>query len=195
MVGGSGHHSLYADSRQYPQKEQPVLRSRTVHVSTREQPLYLSRRPRGSEQYQAMNCFDGILVDSAPSWRAEAIENCRFTMIQVWQAEHSATIVRLDSRFAHDDGLQCRQQSEYGKLGWRASSNHTGTEPHFLGSQASKHRSKTMGISNPEIQKKVFGPRWEHEIEKQGWPFWKRLMHRLQDCPICKPKSQTRKLQ
>ena len=52
-----------------------------------------------------------------------------------------------------------------------------------------------MGISNPEIQKKVFGPRWEHEIEKQGWPFWKRLMHRLQDCPICKPKSQTRKLQ
>jgi hypothetical protein len=23
---------------------------------------------------------------------------------------------------------------------------------------------------------------------------WKRLMHRLQDCPICKPKSQTRKL-
>jgi hypothetical protein len=52
-----------------------------------------------------------------------------------------------------------------------------------------------MGISNPEIQKKVFGPRWEHEIEKQGCPFWKRLMHRLQDCPICKPKSQTRKLQ
>jgi hypothetical protein len=31
--------------------------------------------------------------------------------------------------------------------------------------------------SNPEIQKKVFGPKWEHEIEKQGWPFWKRLMH------------------
>src|ERR1700690_3067393 len=29
-------------------------------------------------------------------------------MIQVWQAEHSATIVGLDSRFAHDDGLQCR---------------------------------------------------------------------------------------
>ena len=51
---------------------------------------------------------DGVLVDSARSWRAEAIENCRFTMIQVWQAEHSATIVRLDSRFAHDDGLQCR---------------------------------------------------------------------------------------
>ena len=28
-----------------------------------------------------------------------------------------------------------------------------------------------MGISNPEIQKKVFGPKWEHENEKQGWPF------------------------
>jgi hypothetical protein len=52
-----------------------------------------------------------------------------------------------------------------------------------------------MGISNPEIQKKVFGPRWEDEIEKRDWPFRKRLMHRLQDCPICKLKSQTRKLQ
>jgi hypothetical protein len=30
-------------------------------------------------------------------------------MIQVWQAEHSPTIVRLDSWFAHDDGLPCRR--------------------------------------------------------------------------------------
>ena len=37
------------------------------------------------------------------------MENCRFTMIQVWQAEHSATIVRLDSRFAHSDGLPMPQ--------------------------------------------------------------------------------------
>jgi len=51
--------------------------------------------------------------------------------------------------------------------------------------------AKTMGIGNPEIQKKAFGPRWEHEIEKQGWLFWKRLMHRLQDCPMCKLKSQS----
>src|SRR6266566_7657316 len=76
---------------------------------------------------------DGVLVDSARSWRAEAIENCRFTMIQVWQAEHSATIVRLDSRFAHDDGLQCRSSRNTARSGSRASSNHTGTEPHFLG--------------------------------------------------------------
>jgi hypothetical protein len=27
-----------------------------------------------------------------------------------------------------------------------------------------------MGVSDPEIRKKVFGPRWQHEIEKQGWP-------------------------
>jgi len=76
---------------------------------------------------------DGVLVDSARSWRAEAIENCRFTMIQVWQAEHSATIVRLDSRFAHDDGLQCRSNRNTSSSGSRASSNHTGMEPHFLG--------------------------------------------------------------
>ena len=39
MVGGSEHHSLYADSRQYPQKEQSVLRSRAVYLSTRKQQL------------------------------------------------------------------------------------------------------------------------------------------------------------
>jgi hypothetical protein len=36
-----------------------------------------------------------------------------------------------------------------------------------------------MGVSDPEIQKKVFGPRWQHEIEKQSWPLWKRLIHRF----------------
>jgi len=50
-----------------------------------------------------------------------------------------------------------------------------------------------MGVSDPEIQKKVFGPRWEHEMEKQGWPLWKRLIHRLQDCPICRPKGEQAK--
>src|SRR5271157_2316288 len=45
MVGGSGHHSVYADSRQYPQKEQSVLRSRAVHLSTGKQQLSLPRRP------------------------------------------------------------------------------------------------------------------------------------------------------
>jgi len=29
----------------------------------------------------------------------------------------------------------------------------------------------------------------EHELEKQGWPFWKRLIHRLLRCPICRPKK------
>ena len=42
MVGGSEHHSLYANPRQHPQKEQPVLRSRAVHLSTRKQQLSLS---------------------------------------------------------------------------------------------------------------------------------------------------------
>jgi hypothetical protein len=50
-----------------------------------------------------------------------------------------------------------------------------------------------MGVSDPEIQKKVFGPRWQHEIEKQSWPLWKKLLHRLQRCPICKPKTQAPK--
>src|SRR5215831_1206800 len=32
-----------------------------------------------------------------------------------------------------------------------------------------------MGFSDPEIQKKVFGPRWQHEIDKQGWPLMKKV--------------------
>src|ERR1700745_2869369 len=54
-----------------------------------------------------------------------------------------------------------------------------------------------MGVRDPEVRKKVFGPRWQHEIENQGWPLWKRLIHRLQRCPICRPqvKNQDRKTQ
>lgn len=47
-----------------------------------------------------------------------------------------------------------------------------------------------MGVSDPEIRRKVFGPRWvqaQHESEKRDWPLWKRLIHRFQRCPICKP--------
>jgi len=51
-----------------------------------------------------------------------------------------------------------------------------------------------MGVSDPELREKIFGTRWpevQHELEKQGWPVWKRLIHRLQNCPICKaaPKN------
>jgi hypothetical protein len=50
-----------------------------------------------------------------------------------------------------------------------------------------------MGMSDPEVRRKVLGPRLlqlQHESEKQGWPFWKRLMHRLQPCPICRPREE-----
>jgi hypothetical protein len=52
-----------------------------------------------------------------------------------------------------------------------------------------------MGVSDPEVQKKVFGPRWQHEVDKPGWLFWKRRVHCLQGCPICEPKKQGRQRQ
>src|SRR5580692_9105169 len=52
---------------------------------------------------------NGILVHTARSWRAEAIEHCQFAMIQIRQPKHSATVVRLDSLFAHSDGLPMPQ--------------------------------------------------------------------------------------
>jgi hypothetical protein len=46
------------------------------------------------------------------------------------------------------------------------------------------------GVSDPEVRKKISEPRWlqyQHESEKQSWPWWKRLLHRIQHCPICRP--------
>jgi transposase len=44
MADGSEHHSLHANPRQYPQKEQPVLRPGAVHLSAGKQQLSLPRR-------------------------------------------------------------------------------------------------------------------------------------------------------
>jgi len=52
---------------------------------------------------------DGVLVDSARGWRAEAVKNGGLALIQVRQAEHSATVILLDSVFSHGDGLPCRR--------------------------------------------------------------------------------------
>jgi len=51
-----------------------------------------------------------------------------------------------------------------------------------------------MGISDPETRKKLSEPRWlqyKHESEKQRWPYWKRLIHRFQACPFCRPETVT----
>src|SRR5271165_2201100 len=63
----------------------------------------------GSEQYQAMKLIDGVIVNAARGWRTEAVEYRQFTMIQVWKPKHSATVIRLDSVFAHGNGLPCRK--------------------------------------------------------------------------------------
>ena len=49
-----------------------------------------------------------------------------------------------------------------------------------------------MGMSDPEVRKKLAEPRWlryKHESEKQDWPWWKRLIHRFRRCPICEPEK------
>ena len=53
-----------------------------------------------------------------------------------------------------------------------------------------------MGMSDPEARNKLSEARWlqfKHQAEKQSWPLWKRLMHRLEECEICgseKAKAQ-----
>jgi hypothetical protein len=53
--------------------------------------------------------INGVLVNTARSWRAETVEHCQFAMIQIRQAKHSATVIRLDSLFAHSDRLPMSQ--------------------------------------------------------------------------------------
>ena len=48
---------------------------------------------------------DGVLIDAARGWRAEAGEHCEFAMVQIRQSQYTATVVRLDSLHAHGDGL------------------------------------------------------------------------------------------
>ncbi len=59
--------------------------------------------------------IDGVLVNAARSWRPEAVEHCQFAMIQIRQPKHSATVIRLDSLFAHSDGLPMPQDLNYGR--------------------------------------------------------------------------------
>jgi len=62
----------------------------------------------------------------------------------------------------------------------------------FVASSVLQGKDPFAPVSDPEIQKKIFGPRWQHEVDKQAWPLWKRLIHRLQGCTICKPKTGNR---
>ncbi len=80
------------------------------------------------------------LSATSPSGRAEAIENCRFTMIQIWAGGALGDGSSACSRFAHHDDLQCSSRNTV-KVARAQARNHTGTEPHFLGSQSNKRRS------------------------------------------------------
>src|SRR5690348_17182175 len=39
-------------------------------------------------------------------------------MIEIGQAKHSTTVIRLDSMFAHDDGLLCRRIGTTAQAAW-----------------------------------------------------------------------------
>jgi hypothetical protein len=48
----------------------------------------------------------------------------------------------------------------------------------------------SMGLSDPDVRRKLSEPIWlqyKHESDKQKWSWWKQLIHRFQRCPICKP--------
>jgi hypothetical protein len=49
-----------------------------------------------------------------------------------------------------------------------------------------------MGISDPDVRKKLTEGRYlqyKHLSEREKWSWWKRLFHRFQRCPICRPEK------
>src|SRR6266852_3174615 len=75
-------------------------------------------------------------------------------MIQVWQAEHSATIVRLDSRFAHDDGLQCRSSRNTVSSARVQARITRGRNRIFLGSQAANIGVRPWASAIPRFKRR-----------------------------------------
>ena len=52
--------------------------------------------------------------------------------------------------------------------------------------------ARSMRISDPDFRTKLAEARWlqyKHVFEKQKWHWWRRLFHRLQRCPICRPEA------
>src|ERR1700734_4325358 len=64
---------------------------------------------RGSEQYQAMNWSMAYSYTRREGGEPRLLSTRQFAMIQIWKSKHSATVIRLDSVFAHGDGLPCRR--------------------------------------------------------------------------------------
>jgi hypothetical protein len=87
--------------------------------------------PRGVTKEKEYRCrkitdrgIDGVLVDAARRWRAETVEHSQFAMIQIRQSQTSATVIRLNSLFAHGgDGLPCRR-IELRQIDWAAQAWH-----------------------------------------------------------------------
>src|SRR6266849_515297 len=63
--------------------------------------------------------IDGVLVNAARGWRAETVEHGQFAMIQIGQPKHSATVIRLDSLFAHKRRPPMPQDWNYGRRSGR----------------------------------------------------------------------------
>jgi hypothetical protein len=92
-----------------------------MELSTRRRiPEYLCSSGMGAPARQGPYRIAQRIATSglARSWRPEAIEYCRLAMIQIGQAKHSATVFRLDSVFAHDDGLPCRRIGTTAQTVW-----------------------------------------------------------------------------
>jgi len=79
--------------------------------------------------YQAMNWSMAYSYTRTRGWRAEAVEHCPFTMIQVRQSKQPATVIRFDSLFAHGDGLLMPLDWNYGRTPGLCKHWHQGSAP------------------------------------------------------------------
>jgi len=58
-----------------------------------------------------------------------------------------------------------------------------------------RKRMSDQNFPDAEALRKLSEARWmqfQHEFELQSWPVWRRVIHRLMNCPICRPERVKR---
>ena len=87
-----------------------------------------------------------LFVDAARAGRREAVEHRHLGVVEVWQPERFATIIRLDSVFAHGDGLPCRSLWDYGSRRYDAS-----TDAQAATESTASAQEQIMAINNEKV--------------------------------------------
>jgi len=148
MVHGSGHHSLYADSGQYPPKERSTLRRGAIYLSATKQQLSLSRG--AATQLRRSQCEEPHLClyrDSQPLWWM-----LTKSALHPWAAQVSAGSTTGTGVSQHARVRQCAAAKKEGRSVVRGTQEPDWTAPPALASDEVRARAVLSGGGCSEHQ-------------------------------------------